>query len=450
MQQDYPLEPFFRRILTPLEHFLSRTISGSLVLISATFFALAVASIFGSEILHRFWSVPFILQIEGLFQLRLSLHHVINDGLMALFFLLVGLELKREILVGELSSLKDAALPILAALGGMIGPACIYAWLNQGHDSLSGWGIPTATDIAFAIGILLLLGNRIPRNLIIFLTALAIADDLGAVLVIALFYTSKLNMVALFAASILFALLVFFNRAGVRHIIPYGFIGLFLWYALLLSGIHATIAGILLAVVLPAKPIYRADQFHSEIESLNQAFLEEKQNTGTPDDALSNQRLAAIASAMEHATKIAQSPLQRVEHLLNPWVTFFIIPIFALSNAGIDLSNIAWSEAFLSPVTLGVFLGLVFGKFIGISTMSFIAVMFNWGRLPDGVSWMQLLGAAWLGGIGFTMSLFINQLAFIQAIHIEEAKLGILMASVVSATVGLFWLRFFSGKNYTH
>jgi len=435
----YPLEPLFGRVLSPFEQFLRRTTAGGLVLIATTVVALALAAVFGADAIHRFTEQPLGLSAGGR-GLELSLHQWINDGLMSLFFLLVGLELKREILVGELSSLKDAALPVIAAIGGMVLPALIYLAFTWGTPAASGWGIPMATDIAFAVGILVLLAWRIPRNLIIFLTALAIADDLGAVLVIAVFYTADLNLGSLGAAGALCAILVLFNRGGLRHPFPYALVGVLLWLALHASGVHATLAGILLAMAIPARPARTPAHFERRIQELEEAFRADRRDDDTPDDPLSNSRMASIAEAMERSAAAVQSPLQRMEHSLTPWVTFAVIPVFALSNAGIDLLEVAWGEALTHNVTLGVVGGLAIGKFAGIGLFSWMAVRLGVARLPSGVGWMHLLGAAWLAGIGFTMSLFIAQLAFSAPELIEEAKLGILLGSALSAAIGLFWL----------
>ena len=436
----YPLESLFGRILSPFEQFLRRTTAGGIVLMATTIVTLGLATVLGAAVISHVWEVPFSLSTGGRFRLELPLHQWVNDGLMALFFLLVGLELKREILVGELSSLKDAALPVVAALGGMIVPALIYAAFNAGTPTASGWGIPMATDIAFAIGILVLLAWRIPKNLIIFLTALAIADDLGAVLVIALFYTAHLNLSYLGAAAVLTIVLLLFNRGGIRHPLPYALVGVLLWYAMHASGIHATLAGILLAAAIPARPARTPDQFEHRINELQSAFRADRKDLQTPDDPLSNYRMASIAEAMERSAAAVQSPLQRIEHSLTPWVTFVIIPIFALANAGIDLGNVAWTQVLSNSVTVGILTGLVAGKFVGISLFSWIAVRLGVARLPSGVQWKHLLGAAWLAGIGFTMSLFIAQLAFGSPEIVAQAKLGILLGSAISAFTGLAWL----------
>lgn len=436
----YPLEPLFGRILSPFEQFLRRTTAGGIVLIAATVVALVLATLFGADAIHRLTEQPIGLSAGGRAKFELSLHQWINDGLMSLFFLLVGLELKREILVGELSSLKDASLPVVAAIGGMVLPALIYLAFNAGTPAASGWGIPMATDIAFAIGILVLLAWRIPRNLIIFLTALAIADDLGAVLVIAVFYTADLNLGSLGAAAALFAALALLNRGGVRHPLPYALIGVLLWLAVHDSGVHATLAGVLLAMAIPARPAHTPEHFERRIEELEAAFRADRRDQDTPDHPLSNSRMVSIAEAMERSSAAVQSPLQRIEHGLTPWVTFVVIPIFALSNAGIDLREVQWRQAVTNHVTLGVVSGLVVGKFVGISLFSWAAVRFGIARLPSGVRWVHLLGAAWLAGIGFTMSLFISQLAFGTPGLVEEAKLGILLGSALSAAIGVLWL----------
>ena len=403
-------------------------LTGGIVLVAATGAALALATGLGGEAWHHAWDRELTLISGGRFRLGLTFHHWVNEALMALFFLLMGLELKRELLVGELSTARDAMLPVVAAVGGMAVPALLFAAFNSGTPTAAGWGIPMATDIAFAIGILRLLGNRVPRTLVVFLTALAIADDLGAVLVIALFYSASLDLHALRACAALFVLLVIFNRGGVRSVLPYLLVGVMLWYYMLASGVHATVAGVLLATTIPSRPRESPPQFERRLGELHDELR------GEGADA------RAIAGAVEEAGAAAQSPLQRLEHALSPWVAFAVVPVFALANAGIDLSSIRWGEAFSSALTLGVIVGLVAGKFIGISGFSWLAVRLGIGRLPAGVDWRQVMGAAWLAGIGFTMSLFIAQLAFAQPEQVEAAKLGILVASCMAAALGIAWL----------
>lgn len=427
LPRQYPLERLFGRVLSPFEYFLKRATAGGIVLIGTTVITLLLANSPWGHSIHQFWEQPLVITMGGYFALEKSLHHWVNDGLMVLFFLLVGLELKREILVGELSSPRDAALPVIAAIGGMVCPALIYSGFNPQQPQLAGWGIPMATDIAFAVGILVLLAWRIPRNLIIFLTALAIADDLGAVLVIALFYTTNLDLTALYGAAIALLVLILLNRGGVRQPLPYWLAGIVLWYLVLASGIHATIAGVLLAFTIPARPAFTAQQFEGRVDELQTRFHEQF-GADSHIDALHDDRMATLVESVEQVARAAQSPLQRIEHGLGPWVTFAIIPIFAFANAGIDFRTMNFASTLTAPVTLGVMLGLVFGKFIGISLFSWVGVKVGVGRLPGGVAWRHLLGAAWLGGIGFTMSLFISQLAFSDPLLVEEAKLGILLS----------------------
>lgn len=439
------LEKFFDRILSPFEQFLKQTTSGGLVLICTTALTLLIANSKWGRIFNEILFQQIHLT-AGSVQIAFSLHLLVNDGLMTLFFLVVGLELKREILVGELSSIRDAMLPIVAALGGMIVPALIYYGINREGIASNGWGIAMATDIAFAVGILVLLAERIPRNIIIFLTALAIADDLGAVLVIALFYSSSISLSALGWVAGIFIVLIVLNLGGVRHPIPYFIGGVLLWSAMLQSGIHATIAGILLAAIIPARSAYTLNEFKQHLERLQKKFTNETANIDLPgcmdtsECILINPCLHTISQSVKNAAGAVQSPLQSMEHTLGPWVTFLVLPVFAFSNAGIDFSEIRFGESMKQTVTLGVIFGLVAGKFLGISVFSWIAVKLGIGRLPDGVNWRHLLGVAWLGGIGFTMSLFISQLAFSDPVLNEQAKLGILIASALSAVIGSLWL----------
>ena len=436
-RQIYPLEPLFGSMLSPFEQFLRRATAGGIVLIAATILTLILSNSTWHTAYHAFWEQHLSLR-WGNWIFDQSLHHWINDGLMAVFFFVVGLELKREFLVGELSSLRDAALPVIAALGGMLAPALIYHQFNPTGPAADGWGIPMATDIAFAIGILVLLAWRIPRNLVIFLPALAIADDLGAVLVIAIFYTPALHIKALMIAALLLLALLLFNRSGVRHTLPYLLVGLPFWYFVILSGIHATVAGIFLAFTIPARgrilPDELADNLSAHGQHLRDTITHSKRL-----NPLVNGQLAGIIQDIRNLSVAALAPQQRLEHAIQPWVTFAVLPVFALANAGINFAHISVNMLF-SSVTIGTCLGLVLGKFLGIGLSSWLAVRLKIARLPAGVRWRHLLGAAWLGGIGFTMSLFIGQLAFGDPRLREEAKLGILLASLIAASIGLLWL----------
>jgi Na+:H+ antiporter, NhaA family len=435
----YSLETLFEKILSPFERFLKRTTAGGIILMGTTVLTLILANSMGGTYLHHFWEQPTHLGI-GPWHLKLSLHQWVNEGLMTLFFLLVGLELKREVLTGELSRPRDAVLPVAAALGGMLVPAAIYLLVDASGPTAHGWGIPMATDIAFSIGILVLLAWRIPKILIIFLTALAIADDLGAVLIIAIFYTHEISMVPLGSAAGILALLVILNQGGIRHSLPYAILGLLLWLALLKSGIHATISGVLLALTIPAYPVFSPSQLEKRVAQLQETLQARAEDPESCESPLSCPIMATVAENLEHTAKKVQSPQQRMEHLLNPWVTFLVIPIFAFSNAAVDFGAISLWESLGQPVTLGVMLGLIFGKFVGISSFSWLAVKSGLARLPSDIHWRHLLGVSWLGGIGFTMSLFIAQLAFNDPKLVEQAKVGILFASALAGIIGLTWL----------
>ncbi len=445
----YRLEALFGKILNPFEVFLKRTTSGGLVLIGASLLSLLIANSPLGPVVHHFWEYPARIGV-GEWRLELTLHHWVNEGLMAFFFLMVGLELKREILVGELASLREAALPVAAAIGGMLAPALIYVALNSSGPASAGWGIPMATDIAFAVGILVLLAWRIPPGLIIFLTALAIADDLGAVLVIALFYTGDLHMGALVAAGCILGLLILFNQGGIRHPLPYALLGFLLWFALLKSGIHATIAGVLLAATIPARQSFGVAEFQDRIEQLQGVLKNEGIDSESCEYALKCPMVGTVAMSLEKSARAVQSPQQHLEHTISPWVTFLVLPLFAFSNVAVDFSKIHIGGLLFQPVTLGVILGLTLGKFLGISFFSWLAVTLRIARLPAGIEWRHIMGTAWLGGIGFTMSLFISQLAFYtDPILLEESKIGILVASALSAGIGLAWL-YVSGRKADH
>ena len=376
-----PLSP--ARALAFLNRFCAAEAAGGIVLMVAAAIALVVAN---SPLAEGYFA-SLHWYVGGH-----SLGHWINDGLMAIFFLLVGLEIKREMAVGQLASWGDRALPGLAALGGMLVPALLYALVNR-HDpqTLSGWAIPAATDIAFALGVLSLLGSRVPPSLKVFLSALAILDDLGAVVIIALFYTSDLSSSMLLATAGLVAVLFVLNRLKVTTLLPYLLVGALLWFCMLRSGIHATLAGVILALFIPLGDT-EAD---------------------------------------------AASPLLKLESALHPWVAFLIVPVFGFANAGVSLAGMTPGNL-LDPVPLGVTLGLFLGKQIGISLMAVLAIRSGLARLPEGASWLQLYGVALLCGIGFTMSLFIGALAFPGApFLVDEVKIGVLLGSLLSALAGI-------------
>ncbi|RMG31888.1 MAG: Na+/H+ antiporter NhaA [Gammaproteobacteria bacterium] len=433
-----PWEGAFDRLLTPFEEFLHRQTTMGVLLMVCALAALGIAnSPLADEYRHLLHTVVAI--DLGPWRIAHSVHHWINDGLMTLFFFVVGLEIKREVLVGELSRLQQALLPVLAALGGMVVPALLYAGLNHGGENLRGWGIPMATDIAFAVGVMALLGERVPKALITFLVALAIVDDLGAVTVIALFYTDTLHVDALLAAAGILLGLVVLNRLGVRRPLPYFLLAALLWMAFEGSGIHATVAGVFAAWTIPARPRLPPETFTRRMQGL----LERFRRQGTPaTPLLLNPEQTGTLWKMTQTVELAISPLQRLESSLHLPVAYVVVPLFALANAAIVLTPQHLQQAVTDPLAPGILLGLVLGKLIGIGGTTALAVRLGIGRLPPKVGLRHILGAAWLGGIGFTMSIFIADLAFPgDEARINAARMGILAASLVSGLCGYAWLR---------
>ncbi len=426
-------EPLVERVLAPFQRFAHAEASGGLVLLFNAILALVWANSTWGDSYHHLWDTPVTIGAPG-FGLTETLHHWINDGLMAVFFFVVGLEIKREILVGELASVRQAALPLFAALGGMVVPALVFVALTAGTPDIRGWGVPMATDIAFALGIAALLGSRVPTSLKIFLAALAIVDDIGAVLVIALFYTASIQAMALLVAAGVMILLVGLNIAGVRSSFPYFALGLVLWVAFLKSGVHATIAGVLLALTIPASTRIDGEELIDEARREIDTFEEACAND--PEEFSTTQRHQEPIFALEDVAKRAQSPLLRLEHKMHGFVAFFIMPIFALANAGVAFGGAGMSGAFADRAVLGVFFGLVVGKPLGILIFSWLAVRFRFADLPTGADWRHVAGVGALGGIGFTMALFIAALAFGEGDKLESAKLGILAGSLAAGLVG--------------
>ena len=423
------------RLLRPIREFMHQEVSGGIVLIGVTLIALVSGFAPWSEQYYGIWQHKITIGF-GDAMLSKPLLLWINDGLMAIFFFLVGLEIKREILTGELSTLRKAALPIAAAIGGMVVPAGIYVIFNWGQPGMNGWGVPMATDIAFALGILALLGSRVPFSLKVFLTALAIIDDLGAVLIIALFYTSDISVTALIVAGVTLGLLVSLNRLQIRSFTPYLVLGIILWFAFLKSGVHATVAGVLLAMTIPARPKIDADTFVSRSRRIFQRIR------GAADQS-EKKRLHKLRDIREMSVDL-ESPLHRLEHELHPWTTYLVIPIFALANAGVTFS--LERETMFHGVTLGVFLGLLVGKQVGVLFFSWIAVKAGFADRPEGISWGHIYGAGWLAGVGFTMSLFITGLAFPGGELVTMSKVGIILASFCSGVGGYLILRASSRK----
>ena len=423
-------------VTDPLSSFLGRQTTSGLVLFFAALVALVLANSPFADAYHHLWHNEFSIGFND-FLISKTLHHWINDGLMAVFFFVIGLELKREIMAGELRNPRDALLPIAAGVGGMVVPALIYLAFNPSGDASDGWGIPMATDIAFALGIISLLGNRVPLSLKVFLTALAIADDLGAVLVIAVFYTSHIDLINLAAGAGFMILLVTSNLLGVRNILWYGLLGIGgLWLAFLLSGVHATIAAVLAAFTIPANVKISDKGFVSRINALGDRFEAAKSN----DVTLVTDEQLHILEDIRAVAREALTPLQRLEHAMHPFVAFAVMPVFALANAGISFPS-DFLDQLASPVTLGVAFGLLGGKVLGIMGACYILIHFQWASFPEQTGWKHLFGAAMLASVGFTMSLFITELAFSDDALILQAKLGILLASLVGGAAGYSLLR---------
>ncbi len=430
MNDMMPLPPSRAAVLLrPFMRFFQMEAAGGIVLLACAAVALVWANSPWSESYHELWS-----QYVRIGPLNMSLGHWINDGLMVVFFLLVGLEIKQEVVLGELSSLRKAALPLAAAVGGMVVPAGIYAAINWGGDGICGWGVPMATDIAFAVGVLALAGRRAPLSLKVFLLALAIVDDLGAVLVIALFYTSEVSMVALAVAGGFLAALVALNRLSVHRPLPYVLLGIGLWVATLMSGVHATVAGVLLAATIPAWQRIDERSFAERSKALLSRFTEDL-DAGREDEFTEKQ--TAVVQALEQTCQAVQTPLSRLEHTLLWPVGFIIVPLFALANSGVTIGGDA-AAGMTDAVMVGAFFGLVIGKPVGVTLFAYLAVKLGIAAMPVAATWRQLAAVSCICGIGFTMSLFIAILAFPErADLLNEAKIGVLAASLVMGTVGL-------------
>jgi NhaA family Na+:H+ antiporter len=422
-------------VLSPAVRFFETEQSSGILLITVAIIAIIWANSPFAGTYFELWEKMLSFGF-GEFRIEKTIHHWINDGLMAVFFFVVGLEIKRELLTGELSGFKKAALPVVAAIGGMIFPAVIYAIINSGTEGSAGWGIPMATDIAFAIGVLSLLGKRVPTSLKVFLTALAIIDDLGAVIVIAFFYTSNISLLMLGLAGLVVLILIMMNLLNVRFPIVYMLFGFVLWFLFLKSGVHATIAGVLLAFTIPARTKINAKQFYNEIKAATAEITD--RNLINDDNSVSTDVKKIVYYIEERCEKVS-APAHRLEHKLHPYVAFFIMPVFALANAGVSLGNA--SEGIFSGVTLGIFFGLVFGKAIGITLLPWLSIKAGFGEMPRETNFRHLSGAACLAGIGFTMSLFIASLAFGSSVLLEYSKLGIIAASLIAGIAGYLILR---------
>lgn len=425
------------RVLAPFHRFMRFEAAGGVLLILCALGAMVWANSGFSDSYQELFYASKVTVGFGDWSLSKPFILWINDLLMAIFFLLVGLEIKREVLVGELRSPRKAALPIAAAVGGMAVPGLIYALVNMGQGSISGWGVPMATDIAFALGVLALCGSRVPLSVRVFLTSLAIVDDLGALLVIAIFYTEQIGLDYLGYAGALLVFMAVLNAMGVRRVLVYMLIGLVVWYFVLKSGVHATIAGVLIAMTIPARTRVDQARYSGFVRSMMDRF--DADSRGSERAWTSGNQQSAVL-AIEDAGHKVETPVRRLEHALIPWVAFLILPVFALANAGVPLSAGGAEQSqsvWGSRALWGVVLGLLIGKPVGVFGFAWLAQKMGIGVLPEGASWRHVFGAAWLSGIGFTMALFIANLAFkSDPGSLDAAKLGVLGASVVAGVVG--------------
>lgn len=411
--------------------------SSGVVLVVAAVIAMVWANLPGlSDTYQAFWHDPHLDLSLGPIHLYEDLKHLVNDGLMAIFFLVVGLEIKRELVLGELRDPRKAALPVVAALGGMIVPALIYVALNAGDPAaIRGWGVPMATDIAFSLGVLALLGSRAPVGVRLFLLAVAVADDIGAIAVIAIFYTSDLKLGYLGFGLAILALIAIGSRVNIRSHVFYVPMALLAWYCFLESGVHATIAGVILGFITPTRPLYDSREFDRAARDIVDIFPAHSTEPGFQDKVEHEARLLADVA------RESISPLSRMQHLLHDWSAFVIVPIFALANAGVSLRGIDLVDSMTSRVALGVALGLVAGKAIGVTGFSWLVVKLGWGRLPTGVGWRHMVGTALLAGIGFTVALFIAELAYTEHAIVDLSKIGIFTGSILAAVLGYLLLR---------
>jgi len=437
MNESLPAGPprLIDRVTAPFERFLALEASSTILLLAATVVALAWANSPWAESYEHLLHVPLAARV-GPWELELSLHHFVNDALMGLFFFVVGLEIKRELAIGELSSLRRALLPVIAAAGGMVVPAAVYASFHWDGPALRGWGIPMATDIAFAVAALSVFAARVPSGLKIFLLALAIADDIGAVAVIALFYTDDLSVPWLGAAVAGLLLTWGLNVAGARAYSVYFLVGGLVWLAAYFSGVHATIAAVALGFLTPARPLdplaARRDYVQGGLR-----LLERFGDLLEGDEDHGGHTRHVLARRVSRAARSTLSPLDELTNLLHPWVAFFIMPVFALVNAGVPIDASTLGEPVPLRVALGVALGLVVGKPIGIALFAWLAVKLGVCELPRGVSWAHVVGAGLLAGIGFTVALFVASLAFETPALVAGSKVGILVGSTLAAVLGL-------------
>ena len=437
-----------RVIVRPFRRFADTEAAGGVVMLVMAVVALVWANSALGDSYRDLWETVISVNIGDLAHLDLNLREWVNDLAMAFFFFVVALEIKREMVRGELRDPRAAALPALAALGGMIVPALFYTLFNAGGAGSDGWGIPMATDIAFAVGVLSLLGKRVPSSLVVFLLTLAIVDDLGAIVVIAIFYTSNLSLGWLAIAIACVAGAVVMNRADIRALVPYFLLAAFCWFALHESGVHATLAGVAFGLVTPSHAFFRPKHFGTRARTLVSQVERAEAAEGDQNDQDDEEGLEADAlNELITLSAESQPPLDRLERRLLPWTTFVIVPVFALANAGVQVSWDDLVNAFSDSVTLGVMFGLVIGKPLGIFVFALVAVLLGIAKLPAGASWLQVLGVGMLGGVGFTVALFVTELAFEPGALADQAKIGILAASAIAGTIGYVFLRVVGNNN---
>ncbi len=442
-----------RKFVRPALHLMHRSAASGIVLVVAAVIAMLWANLpaFGDSY-QNFWKHAYLDLSLGPIHLHESLQHLVNDGLMTIFFLVVGLEIKREMVLGELRDPRKAVLPVVAALGGMVLPALIYVAFNLDNQvALRGWGVPMATDIAFSLGILALVGSRAPVGVRLFLLAVAIADDVGAIAVIAIFYTSDLNFGYLLLGGAVLVAIGVASRVHIRSYVFYVPMGVIAWYAFLESGVHPTIAGVLLGFLTPARPLYDGAEFGRatrQIIDVYDTHPADSAGTYAPgpteahfEEVIEYEARAEFAGRVSEVARESIPPLTRVEHKLHDWSAFVIIPIFALANAGVTFTGVDIVDALTTPVALGVALGLVIGKGLGVTGFAWVVVKLGWGRLPKGVGWAHLTGIGLLAGVGFTVAIFITELAFTDPVLGDLAKIGIFAGSIVAGVLGYLKLR---------
>ncbi len=422
-----------RAVRVPIQTFIHTEEIGAIILLVAAAAALGWANSPWSDSYVSFWHTHISIDIY-IFAISEDLEHLVNEGLMAVFFFVVGLEIKRELLHGELSSLRKASLPVVAAVGGMATPALIYLLFNSSGQGTVGWGVPMATDIAFALGVLALLGRRIPAELRVFLLGLAVVDDLGAIAVIATFYTDSIHWTNLGLGVGFFALIAICLRLGIRSMGFYLILCVVMWQFFLESGIHATLAGVMVAAIVPAEPYLHRKDYAAAVDDLLHDFRLATENGD-------EEKAQAIVEQIEELSRGTEGPMERLERIVHPWVSFAILPLFALANAGIVLTTGALTQAATSSITLGVAIGLLVGNPLGVLAMTWLSVRVGLGQLPSAVTWRHVLGTGFLAGIGFTVAIFVAGIAFTDPALVNQAKMGIFGASIIAGLIGYLILR---------